>query len=59
VPVTLVGTSVASAKRSTMEVVLASGHVVRVGTDFDAEALVKLVRVLERGRAGSSARARH
>lgn len=47
VPVTLIGTSAPTAKPSLMEVVLASGHVVRVGSDFDAEALVKLVRVLE------------
>jgi hypothetical protein len=47
IPVTIVETPASSAKRSSMEVVLASGHVVRVGTDFDAEALVKLVRVLE------------
>lgn len=47
VPVTLVGTLGPTAKPSLLEVVLPSGHVVRVGTDFDAEALVKLVRVLE------------
>jgi hypothetical protein len=47
IAVTIVGTPASSAKRSSMEVVLASGHVVRVGADFDAEALVKLVRVLE------------
>jgi hypothetical protein len=30
-----------------MEIVLASGHVVRVSADFDADALGRLVRTLE------------
>jgi len=47
IPVTVVGTSIAVTKPPTMEIVLASGHVVRVRDDFNAEALVKLVRVLE------------
>jgi hypothetical protein len=47
VPVTIVGTSAQSAELSRMEIVLASGHVVRIGPDFDADALLKLVRVLE------------
>ena len=48
VPVTVVGSSSSAAtSRATMEVVLESGRVVRVGADFDAEALMRLVRALE------------
>lgn len=48
VPVTIVGAPSPPARaEASMEIVLASGHVVRVGADFDAEALAKLVRTLE------------
>lgn len=48
VPVTVVETAPrTSSPASMMEVVLASGHIVRVGVDFDAAALEKLVRTLE------------
>jgi transposase-like protein len=48
VPVTVVGSSrPATTSGAIMEVVLASGRLVRVGAEFDAEALVRLVRALE------------
>lgn len=48
VPVALVrSSSPAERAESTMEIVLASGHVVRVQADFDADALIRLVRTLE------------
>ena len=47
VPITVVGTAIPATTSSTMEVVLTSGYLVRVRDDFNAEALVKLVRVLE------------
>jgi hypothetical protein len=48
VPVTIVGSSrPGTASGATMEVVLLSGRLVRVGAEFDAEALARLVRALE------------
>lgn len=48
VPVTVVGAPRPVATLgATMEVVLESGRIVRVGVEFDAEALARLVRALE------------
>lgn len=47
-PVTVVGgTSAPTTKGSSIEIVLACGHLIRVADDFNADTLVRLVHALE------------